>query len=235
MLARQAIDPRHLWSADALSGTDMRCLLEHARRLRQEGPNAALRGRNLALLCGDGAGGDGAAALQRAAAELGAQVAYLRASDTCPDGNNIDHPTVRLLGRLYDAIDCCGLAADQVETIAREAGIPVFNGLGGRDHPARSLAELVGVVERSGKPLEALRLAFVGDPGSACARRWQRLADNGGITLSRAESPERIDGPVDLLIDARGGTPTLTPAATTEQREANRRLTLQAMLVTTMG
>ena len=237
MRSHQNVDPRHLWTADALSGHELRCLLDEAGRLREAAhhaePGLPLRGRNLALLC-DGEPGDGAVALQHAATGLGAHVAHLRASDTCPDGHSVDQATVRLLGRLYDAIDCSGLAPGQGEAIAREAGVPVFNGLGGRDHPSRSLAELVGLIERSGKPLEALRLAYVGDPGSDCARRWRALAASGRLSLQQADSPQALDGPVDLLIDTRTGHPTLTPATAPAQRDTNRRLTLQAMLVATM-
>lgn len=234
MSARQEVDPRHLWSVEALSGRELRCLLDRALRLRGGHAEAALRGRNLALLC-EGEPDEAAHSLARAAGELGAQVATLRASDTCPGGDQASHATLRLLGRLYDAIDCCGLPEAQVETIAREAGIPVFNGLGERDRPARSLAALLGVLARSGKPLEALRLAYVGDPGSDCARRWARLAATGGMTLRQAAAPEALPDDVDLLIDARAARPVLVPAVPAEQREADRRVTLQAMLVTTMA
>lgn len=234
MSVRQEVDPRHLWSVEALSGRELRCLLERALRLRHGSAQAALRGRNLALLC-EGEPDDASRALQRAASALGAQVATLRASDTCPDGVQGGSATVRLLGRLYDAIDCCGLADAQVETIAREAGVPVFNGLGARGRPARTLAPLVGALERSGKPLEALRLGYVGDPASDCARRWARLAATGGMTLRQAVAPEALCDDVDLLIDARQAHPVLMPAVTAEQREADRRVMLQAMLVTTMA
>lgn len=234
MSARQEVDPRHLWSVEALSGRELRCLLERARRLRQDGAQAPLRGRNLALLC-EGEPDEAARSLARAASGLGAQVATLRAEDTCPGGVPASQATLRLLGRLYDAIDCSGMSEAEIETIAREAGVPVFNGLGARDRPARSLAALLGALERSGKPLEALQLAFVGDPGSDCARRWARLAATGGITLRQADAPEALHDDVDLLIDARNGHPVLTPAVPADQREADRRVTLQAMLVTTMA
>lgn len=229
------VNPRHLWSVDALSGRELRCLLAHAARLRDagEGAGAPLRGRNLALLC-EGEPGDAVLALQQAATDLGAKVARLRAADTRPDGKTVDQATARMLGRLYDAIDCNGLPAEQVEFIAREAGVPVFNGLGGRDHPSRSLAELLGLLQGSGKPLEALRLGYLGDPQTDCARRWWSLAATGGMALRQGDTPDAL-GAVDLLIDARSGHPHLLPATAPEQREANRRLTLQAMLVTTMA
>lgn len=240
MPARHDVNPRHLWTVDALSRSELRSLLDQAARLREADRQdagtaraAPLRGRNIALLCdGDAAA---AAVLQQAASGLGAQVALLRASDTCPDGETVDRTTARMLGRLYDAIDCPGLAPEQVESIAVDAGVPVFNGLGGRDHPSRSLAELLGLLEHSGKPLEALRLGYLGDPGSDCARRWSRLAQTGGMALQRADAPEELPADLDLLIDARSGRPTLSPAASAAQREANRRFTLQAMLVTTMA
>jgi ornithine carbamoyltransferase len=236
MRSSQEVNPRHLWSVDSLSGRELRCLLAQAARLRDAGETAGapLRGRNLALLC-EGEPGEDVLALQQAATALGAQVARLRAGDTCPDGKTVDQATARLLGRLYDAIDCSGLPAGQLEFIAREAGVPVFNGLGGRDHPSRSLAELLGLLQGSVKALEALTLGYLGDPQSDCARRWWSLAATGGMALRQAESPDALAGTVDLLIDARSGHPRLTPAAAPEQREANRRLTLQAMLVTTMA
>lgn len=240
MPARHEVNPRHLWTVDALSGRELRSLLDRAARLREASrqdagvaPSTPLRGCNIALLCdGDAAA---AAALKEAAAGLGAQVAQLRASDICPDGETVDRGTVRMLGRLYDAIDCPGLGAAQLETIAVDAGIPVFNGLGGRDHPSRSLAELLGLLEHSGKPLEALRLGYLGEPGTDCARRWARLAQTGGMALQRADTPQALPADLDLLIDARSGHPKLSPAASAARREANRRFTLQAMLVTTMA
>lgn len=234
MSSRQEVDPRHLWSVDALSGRDLRCLLQRAARLQHDAAGAPLRGRNLALLCRDEPD-EATLALQQAATALGAQVARLRASDACPDGKTIDQATVRLLGRLYDAIDCSGLDDAQVEAIAREAGVPVFNGLAASDRPARPLALLLGALERSGKPLEALRLGFVGDPDSLCAQRWARLAAAGGMGWSPAPSPEALHDDVDLLIDARSGAPNASPPSPPEQRAAHRRVTLQAMLVATLA
>lgn len=231
---RQEVDPRHLWSVDRLSRRELRSLLERAARLRRDASAAPLRGRNLAVLC-DAEPDAAVQSLQQAATALGAQVACLRTSDACPDGRTVDQGTVRLLGRLYDAIDCTGLATEQLESIAREAGVPVFNGLAGRDHPARTLATLLGAMQRSGKPLEALRVGYVGPGDSDCAQRWARLAATGGVHLRRADAPEALPEPVDLLIDERDGQPRLTPAGTADEREADRRLTLQAMLVATLG
>ena len=45
----------------------------------------------------------------------------------------------RMLGRLYDAIDCCDLPAPLVEQIEAHSGVPVFNGVARPEHPLRQL------------------------------------------------------------------------------------------------
>lgn len=145
MHARPSIPHRHLWSVESLSPADIRDVLDTARRLRlaaREGQaGAPLRGRNIALL-NDAAPDDGADGLRSAALGLGAQVSHLRPSDSRLLTDNPDPATVRLLGRLYDAIDCEAMPPALVADVAREAGVPVFNGLGGSCHPTRVLAEL---------------------------------------------------------------------------------------------
>ncbi|WP_051244118.1 hypothetical protein [Azohydromonas australica] len=49
------------------------------------------------------------------------------------------HDAARLLGRFYDALDCEGLPADLVHRLRRNCGVPVYEGLGRRDHPLAQL------------------------------------------------------------------------------------------------
>lgn len=230
--SRPLVDPRSLWSVSALSGRELRCLLDtggQLRRASREGVSATpLRGRNLALL-NDGASGGGAARLRRAALELGAKVAELRTQDTGIGPGADARATLRLLGRLYDAIDCEGLPPAVVEEIARETAVPVFNGLGATS-PARAIAELLPLAERCGKPLDALRLAYLGDPATGCGPTLVHLAGACGIDLRDAPGDD-----VDLVIDARDGRPWAVPGVDAAERSANRHFTLQAMLLATMA
>ena len=78
-----------------------------------------------------------------AAAELGAHVAYLRtglAELRLPDERR---HTARMLGRLYQAIECQGLPADFVDELGREAGIPVYDGVATAKHPFARLTQLL--------------------------------------------------------------------------------------------
>jgi ornithine carbamoyltransferase len=119
---------RRLWSPGELSGNDVRALLDTAAALKQTTRRSSgwqpLRGRHLALLCADA--GSAGALYDRALIELGANVALLhtatwlsRAGDKLPEA-------ARLLGKLYDAVDCCDLPPTLVEQIDRHAGVPVL-------------------------------------------------------------------------------------------------------------
>ena len=102
-------------------------------------------------------------AFEVAAFDQGAHVTYLD-----PSGSQLGHKesvadTARVLGRMYDAIEFRGSAQDDVEELARFAGVPVYNGLTNEWHPTQMLADFLTMHEASGKPYDALTYAFVGD------------------------------------------------------------------------
>ena len=74
-------------------------------------------------------------AFEVAAFDQGAHITYLD-----PSGSQLGHKesiadTARVLGRMYDAIEFRGNTQDEVEELARHAGIPVYNGLTAEWHP----------------------------------------------------------------------------------------------------
>ncbi len=103
------------------------------------------------------------AAFEVAAHDQGAHVTYLD-----PTGSQLGHKesiadTARVLGRMYDAIEFRGNAQDEVEELARYAGVPVYNGLTDEWHPTQMLADFLTMHEASHKPYDGLQYAFVGD------------------------------------------------------------------------
>ena len=76
-----------------------------------------------------------------AAAELGATVARILPSLAALESEQQVADTARVLARLYDALECQGLAAPLVQQLQRDAGMPVFAGLGEVGHPIDALAE----------------------------------------------------------------------------------------------
>lgn len=101
-----------------------------------------------------------------AAYDQGARVTYLG-----PTGSHIGHKetvkdTARVLGRIYDGIEYRGFGQKVVETLAKYAGVPVFNGLTDEFHPTQILADFLTMQEHAEKPLHQIRYAFLGDAGN---------------------------------------------------------------------
>jgi ornithine carbamoyltransferase len=265
--ARHVLDHRRLWSIDGLSGADLLAVLEVAQRLkraRREGrTDAPLRGRNLAMLS-DAEPTSGAGSLRRAASELGAQVAHLRPSEArlAPGGDT--EATARLLGRLYDAIDCTDMAPSLVEDVARGVDVPVYNGLAKPAHPTRVLAELLALQESCGKPLDRIGVCFVGDARSPCGDALLQTAavtglnlcictqggswpdpDRLGLASQRAgrrgawlravESVADAGSGIDAVIDGPGDPPWALRAGAPVDRRDDQHFALQALLVATIG
>lgn len=106
------------------------------------------------------------ASFEVAATDQGAHVTFLdtttsqlRHKESLPD-------TARVLGRMFDAIEYRGSAHEHVETLARYAGVPVWNGLTDAFHPTQLLADALTMDEHSATPLAQVSLAYVGDARS---------------------------------------------------------------------
>ncbi len=102
-------------------------------------------------------------AFEVAAFDQGAKVTYLD-----PTGSQIGHKesmedTARVLGRMYDGIEYRGSAQSNVETLARYAGVPVWNGLTDEWHPTQMLCDMLTMREHSGKRDNDISFAFLGD------------------------------------------------------------------------
>jgi ornithine carbamoyltransferase len=102
-------------------------------------------------------------AFEVACYDQGANVTYLD-----PAGSQIGHKesfkdTARVLGRMYDAIEYRGASQKGVETLAKYAGVPVFNGLTDEYHPTQMIADVMTMREHSDKPIQSIKYAFLGD------------------------------------------------------------------------
>ncbi len=105
-------------------------------------------------------------AFEVACHDQGANVTYLD-----PAGSQIGHKesfkdTARVLGRMFDAIEYRGASQSGVETLAKYAGVPVYNGLTDEYHPTQMLADVMTMREHSDKPIHSIKYAYVGDTRS---------------------------------------------------------------------
>jgi ornithine carbamoyltransferase len=113
-----------------------------------------------------------------------------------PSGSQLGHKesiadTAAVLGRMYDAIEYRGNRQADVETLAKYAGVPVYNGLTDEWHPTQMLADFLTMHESSNKPYDMISYAFVGD----CRFNMGRSLLVMGALMG---SDVRLGGPKDL-------------------------------------
>ena len=144
-LATEACGPPAFEQLSPLKVTSLLCrarLLQHAAQAGTP-PLLLLRGKKLGVL--RETQDDAALALfRRAAEELGAHVATMRSGLSASSAPQDVQHTARMLGRLYDAVECQGMAPALVQQIARHAGIPVCEGAAMESHATARLAGLLG-------------------------------------------------------------------------------------------
>jgi ornithine carbamoyltransferase len=143
---------RHFPALASLSPAEESALLASARTLQQAAvaglTQPLLRGKNLGLLCHDDTQPE-AVLFRRAATELGAHVAHVAMSlSELSPALEIVH-TARMLGRLYDAVECQGMAGALVQQVAEAAGVAVYDSIASFDHPTARLADQMGHVTTS--------------------------------------------------------------------------------------
>jgi ornithine carbamoyltransferase len=64
---------------------------------------------------------------------------------------------------MYDAIEYRGASQHGLEALAKNAGVPVFNGLTDEYHPTQMIADVMTMREHSDKPIQQISYAFLGD------------------------------------------------------------------------
>ena len=97
-----------------------------------------------------------------AAADLGMHPVYLDPKSSQLGKKESIADTARVLGRMFDGIEYRGFGQERVETLARYAGVPVWNGLTNEFHPTQVLADLLTIQEHFGS-LTGRKLVFLGD------------------------------------------------------------------------
>jgi ornithine carbamoyltransferase len=133
------------------------------RTLRQAGRQPhRLAGRNIAVIF-EKASTRTRSAFEVAAHDEGAHVTYIG-----PDESHIGYKesikdTARVLGRMFDGIEYRGATQDAVDTLAANAGVPVWNGLTDTWHPTQALADLLTMRDHATKPIEAVSCCYLGN------------------------------------------------------------------------
>lgn len=154
---------------ESITPLDAGALLAQARALKLAAQSGAiqplLKGKNLGLLCESLDDAD-AALFRRAASDLGARVSHIRPSLTMASAPQVVAHTARMLGLLYDAVECQGVASALVHRLDDAAGVPVYDGIATPGHPTAGLAAQLNGAESAGDNrcyvVQAVLLATMG-------------------------------------------------------------------------
>ena len=107
--------------------------------------------------------------------------------------------TAKVLGRFYDGIEYRGYKQSVVEELAEHAGVPVWNGLTDVDHPTQILADMLTIEEHVAKPLNKVKVVFVGDVRNNMAYAWMYGCAKMGMHFV-AYGPKELCDEVDTSV-----------------------------------
>lgn len=102
-------------------------------------------------------------AFEVAALDEGGHVTFLGSNDSQMGKKESIEDTAKVLGRFYDGIEFRGYKQETVETLAKHAGVPVWNGLTDMYHPTQILADFMTIEEHVAKPLNKIKFVYCGD------------------------------------------------------------------------
>ena len=178
---------------------DLASELKWAKKSGTEEP--VLTGKNIALIF-EKTSTRTRCAFEVAAYDQGAHVTYLGPTGSQIGSKESMKDTARVLGRMYDGIQYRGFGQEQVEILARYAGVPVWNGLTDEFHPTQILADFLTMREHSSKPLSEVRFAYLGDARNNMGNSLMVGAAKMGMDF-RAAAPGKFQPAKELQDSCR--------------------------------
>lgn len=163
--------------------------------------NSLLKGKNIVLLF-EKTSTRTRCAFEVAAMDEGAGVTFLDSGSSQMGKKETIVDTAKVLGRFYDGIEYRGFKQSVVEELANNAGVPVWNGLTDVDHPTQILADMMTIEEHVAKPLNKVKVVFVGDVRNNMAYAWMYGCAKMGMHFV-AYGPEELVKEVDQDVIAR--------------------------------
>ncbi len=98
---------------------------------------------------------------------LGGQAITLSSNDMQLSRGETIEDTAKTLSRYVDVIMARVYEHETIETLAKNATVPVINGLSNSFHPCQILADFMTIMEKK-KKLEGLKIAWIGDGNNVC-------------------------------------------------------------------
>lgn len=116
--------------------------------------------------------------------KLGGQVIYLGAQNSQLSRGETYADTARVMSRYVNGMMLRTFSHSSIEELAKNATVPVVNGLTDLHHPCQVLADYMTLIENKKDP-KKLFVSYVGD-GNNMTHSWIELADKMGLKLNIA-------------------------------------------------
>jgi ornithine carbamoyltransferase len=192
---------RHLLTGTELTREDLHAILDRAAALKRAPRSSdVLEGRTVALIFQKPSTRT-RVSFEAGIVEMGGHPMVLRAGDLQLGRGESLRDTARVLGRHVAAVGVRTHADSELEGLAAEDQLPVFNMLTQRAHPCQVLADLLTLREAFGT-LEGLKLTYVGD-GNNMARSLYDMGRIAGVEVVLSTPPELSLPDVPSVTDPR--------------------------------
>ncbi|MBZ6528132.1 ornithine carbamoyltransferase [Aerococcaceae bacterium DSM 111021] len=165
----------------------------HLKTLKKKNiPHEYLKGQNICLIF-EKTSTRTRAAFSVASSDLGAKPDYFGVQDMQMGKKESIEDTAKILGSMYDGIEFRGFKQADVETLAKHAGVPVWNGLTDEWHPTQMIADFMTLKENFNK-LKGLNLVYCGDGRNNVANSLMITSAILGVNYT-------VASPVELFPD----------------------------------
>ncbi len=149
------------------------------------------------------------------AKDQGAHTTYIGAEGSQISKKESIKDTARVLGKMFDGIEFRGYDQKVVEELAEYSKVPVWNGLTDIDHPTQVLADFLTLKEHINKPLNEIKIVYLGDGRNNTANSLMIGASKVGMDF-RIAAPSNLQPEKELLKECEkfaeksGGKITIT-------------------------
>lgn len=192
---------RHFLKLLDFEPAEIRYLLDLSKNfkdLKRSGtPHRYLEGKNIVLLF-EKTSTRTRCSFEVAGMDLGLGVTYLDPGSSQMGKKESIADTAKVLGQMYDGIEYRGFSQKIVETLAENAGIPVWNGLTDDFHPTQMLADLLTIEEKKGC-LKGLNFTYFGDARNNMGNSLMVACAKMGLNFTACAPKELF--PASELVD----------------------------------
>ena len=137
-----------------------------------------------------------------AACDEGANPEYLGKNDIQLGHKESVEDTAKVLGRMFDGIEFRGFSQKNVEALAENSGVPVWNGLTDDDHPTQVLADLMTIKEHCGR-IAGVKFVYMGDGRNNVANALMIGASKVGMDITIC-TPKELFPKEELVEECKG-------------------------------